>query len=182
MYAAVLSEEEGCAFVVEQRKERLRSCRTGETRLEGAVWFHVRVGGKPPTVSRGRSGSRRPGCGKRREDASGCVTRAKRQSQARVREASGGFLGRLVSCLSRREMPPAVSQGRRSSRRPGCGKRRGRFACKPAWLPDAARGPQAAARVTGRSGFCCFSTAKSRRKWMMEGRFFFARCALQKKR
>lgn len=144
MYAAVLSEEEGCAFVVEQRKKRLRPCCTGETRLEGTVWFHVRVGGKPPTVSRGRSGSRRPGCGKRLEV----------------------FWGRLVSCLSRREMPPAVSQGRRSSRRPGCGKRRGRFACNPAWSPDAARGPQAAARVTGRSGFCCFSTAKSRRKQM----------------
>lgn len=96
----------------------------------------------PPAVSQGRSGSRRPGCGKRLEV----------------------FWGRLVSCLSRREMPPAVSQGRRSSRRPGCGKRRGRFACKPAWLPDAARGPQAAARVTGWNGCLLLFDGKKQEK------------------
>ena len=50
-----------------------------------------------------------------------------------------------------------MSRGRRRGLRPGCGKCRGRFVGKPAWSPDAATGPQAAARVTGRSGFCYFA-------------------------
>ena len=48
-------------------------------------------------------------------------------------------------------------------------KASGKVCRKTAQSPDAVAGPQAAARVTGRSGFCCFSAAKSRRKWVVEG-------------
>ena len=65
-----------------------------------------------------------------------------------------------------------MSRGRRGCCRPGCGKRRGRFAGNPAWSPDAATGPQAAARVRGRTAFAAFRRRKAGIR-VVGGRFPF---------